>query len=214
MISVTLNFSEMFAQKVPLMAINRLLSGNIFSNRIAVKNVLKYYNVQKSTASNESSASQNGKKNSKFSSLTRIPFILNYFNTQHYSLQINCSSKIVNDIRACIKDNYTNTYTPILLNRSTKYNFTVENDISASRSANRFSLVFDSTAALFFNGLAISGDTNYKHVKLSFNTIDECEMNNHGIEYSGINETNTDIRNQTNELNMLSLIVKLKLESS
>jgi hypothetical protein len=210
MINVTLNFSDFFAQKVPLMAINRLLSGNIFSNRIAVKNVHKHSNVQKSTASNEGSVSQNGKINSKFSSFIGIPFILNYSNTQHYSLQINCSSKIVNDMRACIKDNYTNTITPIHFNSFTKYNFTVESEISASRAGNRFSLIIVSIAALFFNGLAISGDTTYKHVKLSFNTIDECEMNNHAIEYSA---ADADSSNQNNELNMLSLIVKLKLES-
>ncbi len=211
MINVTLNFSDFFAHKVPLMAINRLLSGNIFSNRIAV-NVHNYSNMQKSTASTEGSASpKNSKKNCKLSSLIGIPFILNYFNTQHYSIQINCSSKIVNDVRACIKDNYTNTITPILFNSITKYNFTVESDFSASRSANRFSLVIVSTAAFFFNGLAITGDTTCKHVKLSFNTIDECEMNNHAIEY-GV--ADNDISNQNNELNMLSLIVKLKLEST
>jgi len=211
MINVTLNFSDFFAPKVPLMAINHLLSGNIFSNRIAV-NVHNYSNMQKSTASTEGSASpKNSKKNNKLSSLIGIPFILNYSNTQHYSLQINCSSMIVNDMRACIKDNYTNTITPIHFNSFTKYNFTVESEISASRAGNRFSLVIVSIAALFFNGLAISGDTTYKHVKLSFNTIDECEMNNHAIEYS---VADNDISNQNNELNMLSLIVKLKLEST
>jgi hypothetical protein len=211
MINVTLNFSDFFAHKIPLMAINRLLSGNIFSNRIAVKNVHKYSNVQKSTASNEGSSSQNGKKNSKFSPITGISFVLNYFNLQHYSLHINCNSNIVNDVRACIKDNYTNTITPILFNNITKYNFTLESNISASRAGNRFSLVFVSTAALFFNGLAISGDTTCKHVKLSFNTIDECEMNNHGLEYSA---ADAGISNQNNELKMLSLIVKMNVESS
>lgn len=83
-----------------------------------------------------------------------------------------------------MKDNYTNTLTPINFSGNTDYNYTIDNSVAASKAYDRFKIVFVPNAALPVSGLTLTGTYKGNAVALQYEAFNEREMNVYEIERS------------------------------
>lgn len=183
-ISFSLNYSDSLANNAPAMDGMRLILDNSFSNTIDRNDARKLSNLDETIALNEVGILLSIEKRGLITSTTEIPLSITQYKRQQYTLRINWSNPVDNGVQASIKDNYTNTTTPIHFSTNTDYSFTVDNSIAASKAADRFALIFVPTAALPVSGLTLGGIASDKQVKLTFTALNEREMSGYAIEHS------------------------------
>lgn len=195
-INFSLNYSDSLANNAPAMDGMRLILDNSFSNAIDRNDARKLSNLDETIALNEGGILLSIEKRGLITSTTEIPLSITQYKRQQYTLRINWSNPVDNGVQASIKDNYTNTTTPIQFSTNTDYSFTVDNNIAASKAADRFALIFVPTAALPVSGLTLGGIASDKQVKLTFSALNEREMSCYAVEHSVDGITFTTIGSQ------------------
>jgi hypothetical protein len=183
-LNVSLNYTDSLANGAPEMDAFAVLFDNSFSNNVDANDAKKNSNQDENMGISRDGKLLSMELRNVYDNNTIIPLNITNYIRQDYTIRINWSNPVDEGYDAYIKDNYTGVTQIISFSNPTDYVFTVNNSVTASKAADRFSIMFLPSVALPVSGLELNGIANGKQVKLQFTAINEREMAGYDIERS------------------------------